>query len=948
MFKETIVIMKKQNIISILLIIFVGFIFTSCSSDNSELEEALAAGNDEPTVNLGDEQSVELDDTVQLNANKLFDPDGKSLDYSWEFIETPPGSKTSLSAQDVEMPTFIADIVGIYKIRLTVYNGIESKSYEIEITAKEVSGTNNTTNTVPVANAGDNFTVTVNNEVNLNGNKSFDADPEDQAILTYSWHIESGPDNYTATLINSTSAEPTFTPDEAGFYEISLTVNDGKDSHTDTIIVTASTGPVPNNAPVAIAGDNQVMTLGSAITLNGTGSSDPDGGDTLEYLWEIIPFSSNAFLNNSAIAEPQFTADMAGTYEIRLTVDDGSASNSDTVTITVNTLPVASAGANQAVALNDTVTLDGSGSSDLDSGDTITYLWAFVSRPDGSMMTLTNATTVNPTFSADVAGTFEIQLTVSDTKASHTDTVSITTLNTVPVANAGEDQFVVLSSDVTLYGSGSLDEDREPLTYLWAFITRPPGSMTTLTNATTVNPTFTADVAGTYEIRLTVSDTKASHTNTVLITTLNTVPIADAGNSAKVLYNSSVTLDGGGSSDTDGNVLSYAWKFLSDPTGNTILNDSTTINPSFAADALGTYLIELIVNDGYVNSSPATVEIVVARLSTSSVPDTGQNQYYNAVGDIINPPLEGEAYYGQDGTYVYYKSPSYTKLDSIGNELPLASTEWVMVKDNVTGLIWEVKTDDGSVHDRDNVYTWYDSDSDTNGGNAGTEDDGTHSNTEVFINSLNSSSFGGYNAGWRLPTMPELQSIVNYGETGSAIDSDYFMYTMPSFYWSSMTFAFNPDYAWHVYFGPGGGGTYGQYKSTVGYVRAVRGIQATPSFTNNNDGTITDNNTGLMWMQDAAVNKMNWEAALRYCETLTFATYSDWRLPNAKELRSIVDYNNNSPADIIYFPDTVDTFHWSSTTVINNTDNAWTGAHYLNHMMTKYDEFYARAVRGGQ
>ncbi len=347
-FKETIVIMNKQNIIFILFIVCVGGILTSCSSDNSELEAALAAGAIEFTVNAGDDQSVELNDTVYLNGDKCFDPDGNSLDYSWEFVSTPNGSTTSLLEQDIENPTFDADIVGIYKISLTVYNGMESKSDEVEITVNEVSGTD--TNTAPVANAGDDFAVSVNNEVNLNGTRSSDADPDDQGTLTYTWHIVSGPDNYTTTIIISTTAEATFTPDKAGSYEISLTVNDGKESHTDTITVTVNTGsdtpdtpipdtPILNNAPVANAGVDQVMTLGSTVTLNGTGSSDPDAGDTITYLWRFVsrPPLSTANLNNSTSAEPTFIPDMAGSYNISLTVNDGKDSNTDTMIVTAST-----------------------------------------------------------------------------------------------------------------------------------------------------------------------------------------------------------------------------------------------------------------------------------------------------------------------------------------------------------------------------------------------------------------------------------------------------------------------------------------------------------------------------------------------------------------------------------------------------------------------------------
>ena len=92
------------------------------------------------------------------------------------------------------------------------------------------------------------------------------------------------------------------------------------------------------------------------------------------------------------------------------------------------------------------------------------------------------------------------------------------------------------------------------------------------------------------------------------------------------------------------------------------------------------------------------------------IPDTGQTKCYDNKKEIPCPK-PGEPFYGQDGNYTI-NPMSYTKLDERGRELPDSASEWVMVRDNVTGLIWEVKTDDGSVHDKDNKYNWEDAQSD--------------------------------------------------------------------------------------------------------------------------------------------------------------------------------------------------------------------------------------------
>ena len=95
------------------------------------------------------------------------------------------------------------------------------------------------------------------------------------------------------------------------------------------------------------------------------------------------------------------------------------------------------------------------------------------------------------------------------------------------------------------------------------------------------------------------------------------------------------------------------------------------------------------------------------------------------------------------------------------------------------------------------------------------------------------------------------------------------------------------------------------------------------AFTDNGDGTVTDTDTGLLWQQTTG-GSMAWEAALTYCESLTLAGHTDWRLPNRKELRSIVDYTKYSPAiDTAYFPDTLSSDYWSSTTYADYSDYVW-------------------------
>ena len=278
----------------------------------------------------------------------------------------------------------------------------------------------------PMANAGMMQNVISGTTVTLDASTSTAATGK---TLTYAWTLTSKPAGSAATLAAPTTAKPTFVADVAGAYVASVIVNDGTtDSSAAAVTVTAS---VTNAAPVANAGVAQNVVAGSAVTLDGSASSDANG-DTLTYAWTLTskPAGSSAALSSATSAKPTFTADVAGTYVASLTVNDGKV-NSTAVTVTItaavaNAAPVANAGVTQNVVAGSAVTLDGSASSDANS-DPLTYAWTLTSKPAGSTAALSSATSAKPTFTADVAGTYVGTLTVNDGKVNSTSTtVTIT------------------------------------------------------------------------------------------------------------------------------------------------------------------------------------------------------------------------------------------------------------------------------------------------------------------------------------------------------------------------------------------------------------------------------------------------------------------------------------------------------------------------------------------
>lgn len=213
----------------------------------------------------------------------------------------------------------------------------------------------------------------------------------------------------------------------------------------------------------------------------------------------------------------------------------GGGGGGGTSPLPSNEAPVARVGPDQSVVTGTTVTLDGTASSDAD-GDSLTFSWAFSSIPVGSAATLSGANTSTPTFTPDVAGVYVVRLVVNDgtvdsAPALVTVTVSSTDGgvpgNAVPVADAGPAQSVFVGALVTLDGSASSDADGDPLTYSWAFTSKPVGSAATLSGSATVAPSFTPDLPGAYVVRLIVSDGQAaSLPATVTITATALAPPA--------------------------------------------------------------------------------------------------------------------------------------------------------------------------------------------------------------------------------------------------------------------------------------------------------------------------------------------------------------------------------------------------------------------------------------
>jgi len=308
-----------------------------------------------------------------------------------------------------------------------------------------------------------------------------------------------------------------------------------------------------NGSPVADAGVNQEITSTSLVTLNGSGSYDPDG-DPMNYHWALdtVPDGSAlleseaAFLvNDERDAVTSFTADVEGTYVVSLIVSDafGASSEPDRMTVTVQSAsrPLADAGVDQATDVGTLVTLDGSASSDSSDRD-LTYAWSIAQAPAHSTITaLASADTVAPTLTPDASGLYLIALVVNNgLEDSAADTVVVrvaATESDVPVAVAGDDISGEDCTDITLDGTASYDPNEQPLTYLWDLESRPADSSATVdtfADRRAALTSFYPDTIGDYVVSLAVHDgagwsTPDEMTISVTERAFNTPPAVNPG-----------------------------------------------------------------------------------------------------------------------------------------------------------------------------------------------------------------------------------------------------------------------------------------------------------------------------------------------------------------------------------------------------------------------------------
>jgi len=462
----------------------------------------------------------------------------------------------------------------------------------------------------PKAEAGPDRVWAVDLPLEFDASGSFHPDPF-RKIVRYEWDFDG--DGIFDARGDSPLASFTYTSADHPLSilpkELTVTlrvVGNKGNADTDTALVTLTASAHP---PVADTGGPYVCSVGLPCPLNGSGSYDIDPNDAIsEYAWELdgvgVPDFDEAF--GPAIA-PAFPA--LGTFNIGLKVTDSGALNDldndgevdpnerlssqdfTTVTVVADLPPKADAGGPYATDEGSPVTLDGSGSSDPGNAP-ITYAWDL--DDDGIF---DDGTTAAPAVVFEDSGSFSVSLKVSNSVLSDTDTAVVTVANIPPGVEAGPDRTVLEDEQIEFEGAFTDPGAADTHNIDWKFGDNNSSSHT-------LAPVHTYQDPGVYTVTLTITDDNGgigADTLTVTVQAKNRPPIADYGGPYSINEGTTLNLDATGSSDADGDSLTYAWDLNNDGTFGDAVGAAPTVSwtdlEALGINDDGSFTITLRVSD---------------------------------------------------------------------------------------------------------------------------------------------------------------------------------------------------------------------------------------------------------------------------------------------------------------------------------------------------------------
>ncbi|KPA14768.1 PKD domain-containing protein [Candidatus Magnetomorum sp. HK-1] len=601
-----------------------------CNYDTDQQEIQV---NARPVVEIGPDRIASPDQNLIFEANNSRDSDGKIVSFVWDMGDGSQKTGQKISHAYKKPGTYKTHL--IIKDNANVANSTNEDMLEVFVNDK------------PTADAGIDYHVSALETISFDGRKSYD---QDGKIILYEWDFGDGH--------KAKGSQVTHAYKNPGQYKVQLTVTDNSKSTSSKDIDNALV--IINDPPISNAGKDQWITS-SEVQFDGTRSKDPDGKIT-KFHWT---FGDGQTGNGSA---PVHVYAMPGTYLANLTVTDDSKtstqSDTDAVTIIVNAAPIADAGPDQVVTPGARVHLDATASIDPD-GNIEKYIWH-----------LGNGTIIEGskiTYVYTQAGCYAALLEVHD-QTGHDQAVNfdetIIYVNHPPVADAGPDLLVAPDEEFILDARKSYDLDGKIVSYKWTFSDNQLAS-----NEPVVKRHFRSPGIYTAILRITdSSNVNNSVSQDQVSIHVNHSPFANPGKNIHT-HQKQVFLDGSGSSDADGHLLSYIW----DMGDGSPLKSGQKIWHHYASG--GTYPVILTVNDGTGLDNAQSSASMKIQINESPLANAGENRtvcagsvvIFNADGSI-DPEGGTMKYQWSFGDNTFQNGVNPTKTFISGGIYPVVLT----------------------------------------------------------------------------------------------------------------------------------------------------------------------------------------------------------------------------------------------------------------------------------
>lgn len=443
-------------------------------------------------------------------------------------------------------------------------------------------------------------------------------------------------------------------------------------------------GP-PAGVPEADAGSTVVLEPGAPGALSAAASVG-----AVSYQWSQVGGPPVALASRSSVS-PTLVAPPFRTTLVFQVVGRNAAGTSDaaTVTVEVDRVPVAYGGPSARIPVPAAVTLDGTGSLDLDEGDVLTYSWT---QTAGPAVVLDDPFSATPSFTPAADGVYRFELVVSDgTASSAPDPVLVSVGSTGPAGDAGRPVFVRPQDSVFLSGLGSRSSSGgTPATFAWTVDAGNPVAVT-LGGASGAVASFTAPKVGArLRFRLTV-DGSAGGADEVLVVVSadlpqNATPTAEAGGIRSLATGAPFVLDGSASTD-DGTVAAFQWMQTSGPAVALTAAGASSSGTTPGSDAVLTFL--LMVHDGRKYGAP-DVATVVAGTAPSPVASAGPDRSGDplvllTLSSAASQPAPGQTLTGRQWTQVSGRDWYDVAVRDPGF-VPTAASPQIRVPDSVASL----------------------------------------------------------------------------------------------------------------------------------------------------------------------------------------------------------------------------------------------------------------------